>query len=137
MLELPNTRTGLALQPRLSSQASTVFLVVLVEGLRLAHPDPAFPVIKAAFLGQIERESLLLISCHLVGLALVACLAEMFPMFVEMPSAQDASSCLKNVLFLDTKTHPGRPEPWSPEEGQTNVFLHTVPQLQPPESLLP
>ena len=41
------------------------------------------------------------------------------------------------LIFLDTGTHPGRSESQPLEEGQTNVFLHTLPQLQPPEGLLP
>lgn len=41
------------------------------------------------------------------------------------------------LVFLDPGPNPGGPQSWSLEEGQTNVFLHTLPQLQPPEGLLP
>ena len=30
------------------------------------------------------------------------------------------------LLFLDPGINPGGPQPWSLEEGQTNVFLHTL-----------
>lgn len=41
------------------------------------------------------------------------------------------------LVFLDAGINPGGPKPWSLEEGQTNVFLHALPQLQPPEGLFP
>lgn len=46
--------------------------------------------------------------------------------------------CDKLVLvFLDTGINPGGPQSGSLEEGQTDVFLHTLSQLQPPEGLFP
>lgn len=39
--------------------------------------------------------------------------------------------------FLDPGLNPGGSKSWSLEEGQTNVFLHTLPQLQPPEGVFP
>lgn len=41
------------------------------------------------------------------------------------------------LVFLDAEINPGGPKSRSLEEGQTDVFLHTLPQLQPPEGLLP
>lgn len=39
------------------------------------------------------------------------------------------------LVFLDPGINPGGPQPWSLEEGQTNVFLHPLSQFQPPEGL--
>lgn len=41
------------------------------------------------------------------------------------------------LIFLDAEINPGGPKSWSLEEGQTDVFLHTLSQFQPPEGLLP
>lgn len=41
------------------------------------------------------------------------------------------------LIFLDIGINPGGSKSWSPEEGQTNVFLHTLPQLPPAEGLFP